>query len=389
MRSARTSMIRALVCEESVTIPACEPVSEIAVVAHVVDRHRAERARDPLPGREQHVHLALQRPRRDLVGGVDELVGGLAPRREHRDDLLAALARGDDPARGALDVLGLGDGGAAELHHDDLGHSRAENTIARRMADSSGAQRGSRRLAAGRSRSRSRPRPRRSSSSSCCASVIGRRRRRPTAAEPARARGRRSPTGPIAGMSAAGAGRPGAAGRLRRRRRRRSPFLDQVRIHQLGGVLVDSRNWTDAATGTRAGQRAARGRARGRPDPAAARRAPRRAAPTARSPTCRRSRPSSRSATPARPSATEDWARDAGAALRTAGFDLDLFPVADVATLDSPLADRAFSDDPETVAELTAAAIRGCRDGGDRLRAAVTSRASAPPRRTPTAARRP
>ena len=31
MRSARTSMIRALVWEESVTIPACEPVSEIAL----------------------------------------------------------------------------------------------------------------------------------------------------------------------------------------------------------------------------------------------------------------------------------------------------------------------------------------------------------------------
>jgi hypothetical protein len=30
IRSARTSMIRALVCEESVTIPAWEPVSEIA-----------------------------------------------------------------------------------------------------------------------------------------------------------------------------------------------------------------------------------------------------------------------------------------------------------------------------------------------------------------------
>ncbi len=30
IRPARTSTIRALVCEESVTIPACEPVSEIA-----------------------------------------------------------------------------------------------------------------------------------------------------------------------------------------------------------------------------------------------------------------------------------------------------------------------------------------------------------------------
>ena len=122
MRSARTSRIRALVCEESVTIPACEPVSEIAVVAHVVDRHRAQRARDPLAGREQHVHLARERALGDLVGAGDEVVGRLAARREHRDDLLAALARGDDPPRGALDVLGLGDRGAAELHHHRLGH---------------------------------------------------------------------------------------------------------------------------------------------------------------------------------------------------------------------------------------------------------------------------
>ena len=60
----------------------------------------------------------------------------------------------------------------------------------------------------------------------------------------------------------------------------------------------------------------------------------------------------------------EDWAREAAEALRSAGFDLNLFPVADVATLDSPLGDRAFSDDPATVTELTAAAIRGCAAAG-------------------------
>ena len=60
----------------------------------------------------------------------------------------------------------------------------------------------------------------------------------------------------------------------------------------------------------------------------------------------------------------EEWARDAAEALRSAGFDLNLFPIADVATLDSPIADRAFSDDPATVTELTAAAVRGCADAG-------------------------
>ena len=36
--------------------------------------------------------------------------------------LLALLARLDDPPGGALDALGVGDGGAAELHHHGAGH---------------------------------------------------------------------------------------------------------------------------------------------------------------------------------------------------------------------------------------------------------------------------
>jgi len=58
------------------------------------------------------------------------------------------------------------------------------------------------------------------------------------------------------------------------------------------------------------------------------------------------------------------WASETAAALAEAGFDLNLFPVADVATLDSPIADRAFSDDSAVVAALTAAALRGCEDAG-------------------------
>jgi beta-N-acetylhexosaminidase len=59
--------------------------------------------------------------------------------------------------------------------------------------------------------------------------------------------------------------------------------------------------------------------------------------------------------------AAEEWGREAGEALRAAGIDLALMPVADVATLDSPIADRSFSDDPPVAATLTAAAVRGCR----------------------------
>lgn len=58
------------------------------------------------------------------------------------------------------------------------------------------------------------------------------------------------------------------------------------------------------------------------------------------------------------------WMEESAKALRDAGFDLDLAPVADVATLDSPIADRAFSDDPAVATEMTAAAVKACEDAG-------------------------
>ena len=54
------------------------------------------------------------------------------------------------------------------------------------------------------------------------------------------------------------------------------------------------------------------------------------------------------------------WGEETAEALADAGIALNLAPVADIATLDSPIADRAFSDDPETAAAMTAAAVRGC-----------------------------
>jgi beta-N-acetylhexosaminidase len=56
----------------------------------------------------------------------------------------------------------------------------------------------------------------------------------------------------------------------------------------------------------------------------------------------------------------EDWSQQSAAALKRIGVDVNLFPVADIASLDSPIADRAFSDSPDVVATMTAAAIRGC-----------------------------
>ena len=85
---------------------------------------------------------------------------------------------------------------------------------------------------------------------------------------------------------------------------------------------------------------------RRRPDPAADRRRPGGRQSTARSRTCPRPSARSTSATPRIAERAEAWASGDGACARRAlGFDLNLFPVADVATLDSPVAGRAFSDD--------------------------------------------
>src|SRR3954453_21353866 len=88
-------------------------------MAEVVDRHGAERAGFALADREQHVHLARIWPWRDLPGRLEQAVGRLAARREHGDDRVTLLARGHDPPGGALELLGTGDRGAAELHHHD------------------------------------------------------------------------------------------------------------------------------------------------------------------------------------------------------------------------------------------------------------------------------
>jgi beta-N-acetylhexosaminidase len=142
-----------------------------------------------------------------------------------------------------------------------------------------------------------------------------------------------------------------------------SPFLGQARIHQLGGILVDARNWTDSVTGAAlvTALRAA-GREGDRIPPllVADQEGGRYRAFADLPP----EQTQLELGDAGKIGATEAWARDASAALLTAGFDLNLFPVADVATIDSPVADRAFSDDTRAVADLTAAALRGCRDAG-------------------------
>lgn len=64
------------------------------------------------------------------------------------------------------------------------------------------------------------------------------------------------------------------------------------------------------------------------------------------------------------PAEAAEWAEETGRALANAGFNVNLAPIADVATLDSPLSDRAFGDDDELVGAITAASVRGCRGTG-------------------------
>ena len=71
------------------------------------------------PGGEQHVQLAARRQRADLVGQVEQLVGGVAHRGDHHHDVVAGLAGGDDALGDPLDPLGVGDGRAAVLLHDE------------------------------------------------------------------------------------------------------------------------------------------------------------------------------------------------------------------------------------------------------------------------------
>lgn len=132
-----------------------------------------------------------------------------------------------------------------------------------------------------------------------------------------------------------------------------------LRGRQLGGVIVGAANWLDPAQAAAliAELRAA-GLAGGRVPPLVATAqegGPHRAFPAL---------PPGRSALEVGDSGSvalaERWSREAGRALRALGVDLNLFPVADVATLDSPVADRAFSDDAAVAAEMTVAAVRGC-----------------------------
>ena len=54
----------------------------------------------------------------DLVREVKQLVRRVAHCREDADNAVSFVTGGDEPGSDALQLLGVADGGAAELHHD-------------------------------------------------------------------------------------------------------------------------------------------------------------------------------------------------------------------------------------------------------------------------------
>ena len=142
-----------------------------------------------------------------------------------------------------------------------------------------------------------------------------------------------------------------------------APIAATLEERQLGGVLIARRNWIDPVQGVAlTGFIRATGLADGRISPLIV---------TQQEGAAYNSLaglpPSSRQLDIGRggdPLAAESWARGAAAELRAAGIDLNLSPVADVATIASPLAGRSFSDDSAVAAELVAGATRGCAQGG-------------------------
>ena len=139
-----------------------------------------------------------------------------------------------------------------------------------------------------------------------------------------------------------------------------APIVEEVRSRELGGLLITRRNWIDPEQGRSfLGTLRAAALDGGRISPlmVTAQEGGEYSSLAGLPPTTREIDIGGTGD----PAAAEAWATETAEALRTAGIDLNLAPVADVATIASPLAGRAFTDDAALTAELTAAAVRGCR----------------------------
>ena len=87
--------------------------------AACVERHRQERHRDALAGREQHVELAARRALGDLSGERQQLVRGLAHRGDDHHHVAAGRARGGHLVRDLLHPGDVGHRASTVLLDDD------------------------------------------------------------------------------------------------------------------------------------------------------------------------------------------------------------------------------------------------------------------------------
>ena len=100
------------------TIPACEPVSEIASWPRswIAIAASAHEMRSPT---EMSMSSSRGSGRSETSCARSSSSSVVSPIAERTPTTrLPVLARGDEPARDVLELLGVGDRGAAELHHD-------------------------------------------------------------------------------------------------------------------------------------------------------------------------------------------------------------------------------------------------------------------------------
>ncbi len=124
IRRARTSTIFALPWTVSVTMPACEPVSEIASWPRswITIAASAHEIRSP-------TETSMSSSRGCGVGEtwlreLEQLVRRAPHRGEDADDAMPLLARGDEPRRDPLQLLRVADRRAAELEHEGAARRR-------------------------------------------------------------------------------------------------------------------------------------------------------------------------------------------------------------------------------------------------------------------------
>ena len=112
-------MILALPWVPVVITPACEPVNDRACAPSESMAIATSALEMRSPDGQQHVHLARRRRRADLPGQVEQVIGGVAHRGDHDDDVVALLLGLDDALGDAADPVGVGHRGSAVLLHDE------------------------------------------------------------------------------------------------------------------------------------------------------------------------------------------------------------------------------------------------------------------------------